>query len=329
MLRSLPAAIVAALGAGCGYGPLADTPGGADNLPTSGAGPYTKPEINFDTPADEPYVLADRRAQLTDPSALARADGGFRIWYTRLEDDAPGAEIYAAELPAITQLPDLGPAVALSASEPWEQDDVRDPAVVELPDGRLVMFYQGGVDAPGIGRAESTDGGATWEKHPGNPVVSPATSPGAAFLDDHFTLAFTMPGEPGIVVADGGEDGDDFADSRLAVAASETKDAFDELLVGQPSLVAEHSESGRSVYGMFYVGERAGGSEPSGTVSAIGFAGSFDGQVWELPASGEPILDGAVPGERGPSAVIGATSATLFYSELRQNRGRIGVAVHP
>ena len=68
--------------AACGLGPFDDAPGGRDNLPTRAAGPYGKTEIDFATPADEPYVLFEVTANYRDPAPLARDDGGFRIWFT-------------------------------------------------------------------------------------------------------------------------------------------------------------------------------------------------------------------------------------------------------
>lgn len=313
-----------ALCTGCGFGLIGDDPGGADNLPTLGAGPFDKPNLDFDTPAEEPYVIVDRRASLTDPSALGRADGGFRIYYSRFEDDAPGAEIWVAEIPGVTELPDVAPAPALTATDAWEQDDVRAPSVVDLGDDRLVMYYQGGVADPAIGRADSDDGGATWVKHPGNPLVTGALAPSAVSIEGRFLLAFTQAGDPGIFLADS-DDGERFSDTRIAVMASGAEDTFDELAVLEPCLVARETEARRVVYGLFYVGLSPGDED----IAAIGYAGSFDAVTWELLGTGKPVLQALLPSETGPGAVVGSTTATLFFSEPRQNRGRIAAAVHP
>ena len=44
----------ALLAGGCGLGIVDNTSGGGDNLPTLGAGPYGRLELDFATPADEP-----------------------------------------------------------------------------------------------------------------------------------------------------------------------------------------------------------------------------------------------------------------------------------
>jgi hypothetical protein len=316
------------LAAGCGYGLFSDDPGGAENLPTLGAGPYAKPELDLETPAEEPFILADSTAQLTSPSALARPDGGFRVWFTRVGDGDTAAEIWAAALPAFTELPDEPPSVALTADAAWEQGDVRDPSLLELADGTSVMFYAGGVDAPGIGRADSADGGESWVKHPDNPLVPSASSPAISEIDGLFVLAFSRPSEAGIWTMTS-DDGEAFTDMRLALEPSEVAGTFDELSVGEPHLLARRSAAGRAVHGLFYVGERAADEDVPETITAIGYAGSFDAVTWQRFAGGAAVLEPEPPGERGPSALVGNLGGTLFFSELRQNRGRIGVAVHP
>ena len=71
------AVVVMCVGAGCGLGLFQEESGGALNLPTQGTGPYDKPDVNFDTPADEPYVVVDSRASLEEPTVLV-GDNGFR-----------------------------------------------------------------------------------------------------------------------------------------------------------------------------------------------------------------------------------------------------------
>ena len=78
--------------AGCGLG--GGEGGGSANLPVSGAGPYGKlsdPERT--TALDEPYVVIDPEADVTDPAPVELEDGTIRIFYTR-----GGKEIWRADL---------------------------------------------------------------------------------------------------------------------------------------------------------------------------------------------------------------------------------------
>src|SRR5687767_14322893 len=77
--------------------------GGSEHLPTSGAGPYGKPESNPETPAQEPFAIIETSADLSDPSALAARGGGFDVWFTRRLPGASTSEIGVAHLPALAE----------------------------------------------------------------------------------------------------------------------------------------------------------------------------------------------------------------------------------
>jgi hypothetical protein len=315
---------------GCGLGIFGDESGGGDNLPTQGAGPYGKPDIDFETPADEPYVLEDSRGSLVDPSALWRDDGGFRLWMGRVDDDAMNDEtdIYYAELPAITELADRGPELVMSASDAWEGDRVARPCVIELDDGSLVMFYEGGDGH--IGRADSSDG-ISWTKHPSNPVLSDATNPGAAYIDDgsgpRWVLFVTQPGMEGIFRADSSDGVDWTLDPTPAIVARPLKpDAFDPFLVTDPFVIAGVTEAGRAHFGLFFSGHE--GPEEDDDV-AIGYAGSFDAVEWERFGGADAVLAPGIPGEHGPTVVLDSSTGVMFFHEERQGQQRIAVATHP
>lgn len=65
----------------------------------------------------------------------------------------------------------------------WDEFGVRDPALLAGPDGypalsdgRMVLYFTGSRDGgslQGVGRAVSDDGGVTWRKEPGGPVLAP------------------------------------------------------------------------------------------------------------------------------------------------------------
>ena len=155
LMRAMVATLAVATGCGLGW---VDGASSTDGLPTAGIGPYARPEADDLTPAREPWLLTETGVDLNDPSALWRDDGGLRVWFTRAVAGGGEHEIWAAELPSASDLPDVASTLALVADAAWEQGAVEAPAVVRDPasPGRLVMYYQGGVDAPAIGRAAWT-----------------------------------------------------------------------------------------------------------------------------------------------------------------------------
>jgi hypothetical protein len=321
-----------ALAAACGLGPFDDQPGGRDNLPTRAAGPYAKPEIDFATPADEPYVLYEVTANYLDPTPLARDGGGFRVWFTRGDPDDGSAEIWYAELPDVHALPDVAPRGAVAPDAGWEESFVGEPAVVDLGGGHLVLYYRGGTLAPAIGRADSVDNGGSWQKHPANPILEGATSPAAALLAGGETaLYFMSPDRPGIHAAIG-DDGVAFnrLPDPIIEARPALEDAFDELAVADPfALVTDTLDEAEPVHvGLFFSGTRPGG-EPGVLVDAIGYAGSYDGRAFTRFFGPDPVLEAGPPSEAGPGVISVAAGGVLFFHEPKQNRYRIGAAVHP
>lgn len=304
--------------------------GGSEHLPTQGAGPYGKLSLNIETPADEPYVVAVFRVSVRDPSALWRDDGGVRLWFG-YEQDQSGleSELWYAELADIAELPDVAPRPALLADQSWEQGWVGAPSVVELAGGELVMFYQGGRDYPGIGRAVSNDHGATWSKYEGNPVLDGFMEPGVVVLSDQRWLLYaTRPDEPGIFRADS-TDGLSFAvrEAPVLVPRPELEPAYDRQAVSDPFVVVRHTPAGRLHYGMFFNGTMGAGDE---VTTSVGWAGSFDGLVWQRFSSpDQPVLAPEGTSEHGPSVLLEPDRGIMFFSELRQGVQSIAVAVHP
>ena len=327
-MRALP---LLALAAACGVGPFDDEPGGRDNLPTRAAGPYDKTEIDFDTPADEPYVVADIAANIRDPSPLGRDGGGFRLWYTREDPEEGSAEIWYAELPDVHSVPDVPARFALAADAAWEEGFVGEPSVVDLGGGRLVLYYRGGIASPAIGRADSSDDGQSWQKHAGNPILEGAASPAAALLPDVTVLYFVDPGEPGIRAATAA-DGVGFTREPEPVieARPGLAEAFDANAVFDPyALVTATLDADEPVHvGLFVTGTRPG-ADPGTLIDAIGYAGSYDGLAFDRFFGADPVLEAGPPSDGGAGVISVAAGGVLFFHELKQTRYRIGAALHP
>jgi len=329
-MRSILWVTVSIAAAGCGLGITGEESGGAENLPTLGAGPYRRVQPVVETPADEPVVLGAIRSSFEDPSALARAGGGFRLWFgfTDLSAADPASEIWYAEIPSVHDVPSVGPEPAFAASDAWEQGRVAAPNVVDLGGGALALFYEAGDPAdPAIGRADSDDDGRTWRKHPSNPVLTGAGSPTAVLLDGQWTLFATVPGVDGIYRADS----DDGVAWELTPGPEiwprpATDGAFDRFGLGDPFAVAFRSEADQIFYGVFFNG--ADGPNEDSDV-AVGYAGSFDADRWLRYGGLEPVLITREVPVEGPTVVLEPTRATMFVSEVSAGRGKILAATHP
>lgn len=324
-MRRLAATL--ALVTGCGLGPFAGEGGGGDNLPTLGGGPYGKLPLDLDTPIDEPFVLSDAVADLSDPTAMLRDDGGIRLWVTRRAPDQ-AAEIWTAELPALTELPDVAPTPVLVAELEWEAGEVRAPSV--LADGdRLLLFYEAG-DPAGIGRAVSTDGGNSFTRDPA-PVIEGARQPSAVSVGGQVVLFFERAGAPGIFAAestDGGASFSSLADPVLEI--NPVDEAFDLRSVSSPGAVAAVTATGRTHVGLFYEGRSDQLDDNDAPLVSIGYAGGFSiDELFRFGDGVDPILDPLPPSERTPSAIVLPDRGMLFFTERRGSRLRIAAAVHP
>lgn len=310
---------------GCSLGTM-DNPGGGDsNLPTLGAGPFGKPLIDFDTPAEEPFVVIQPLAQLYEPAVLDRSDGGFRLWFSRQADDEDTVEIWTTEVPSIYQQPDVALAPALVADQDWEEGRVGAPAVVSERDGNLLMLYEGGMTRRHVGLARSTDGGATWTKSPDNPVILDAFAPAIGATSDGFLAVFSRPGDETSLYAADSNDAESWTsrDQPIIEARLDDAAAFDRQTVMSPSLTIQETAAGRLHFGLHFGGRNRNGD------ASIGYAASYDGLTWERFFGSDPVLSDNPPEELGPSLIIRGSTAFLFFSQPRQLRGAIAVAIHP
>lgn len=293
--------------------------GGAANLPRAGGGPFRKLAVDLATPADEPYVASDGAAQLSDPSAVA-GDDGIALWLGRAEVSRAGSSIVRLAITDLAAAPgEL--ALSLAPDAAWEAGRVARPAVIDLGGGALRMYYEGGDPAaPAIGRADSTDGGASWTKDPGNPILTGGGDPAAVRVDGRDLVYFTRPDADGIHLAEG----DDLAPIGQVLAPRDDLDgAFDGERIGEPGALAVPRLGGGTRIALYYTGTRVVSGEP---LSAIGWAGSFDGSRFERGGD-DPILSPGPPGEGGGTVVFDGGVAVLFFHELRRARLAIAAAI--
>lgn len=317
--------------AACGLGLADDTSGGKTDLPAAGAGPFRRPAFDLDTPLDEPWLALDPALELDEPAVIARADGGIQYWLSR-EDASPpvgDAQIWTGALADLRAAPEpLAPA--LVADQPWEQGRVAAPAIVRDPDegDHLIMFYEGGLAAPQIGRADSHDGGARWQKH-GAPVLAAARSPGAAFDGATWVLAVERTdGGDGIWLARS-TDGIAFTlDAAPVLTPRTTLDgAFDAVAIREPSLAWTEQATGRGLWMMWYAGtDMPAPTDDTPWRFAIGYAASFDGVTWQRLAGTRAIL-GDPAG--APTVALGDGGPDfLLYAATQSRRRAIGLATH-
>jgi hypothetical protein len=305
---------------GCGFGIFEHDPnGGGASLPTQGAGPYGRLDSDLDTPAAEPFVVADDDLHLSDAACRSRGGGGYRIWFTMLPDDATEAAIGLAEIPDLHELPDVEPHQVLAGP-------AAAPSLVDHDGELLVYFERDG----GIWRARSDDDGASFAGP--TEILADAARPSAVVVDDVFHLFFERDGAIWVAAAD---DGVDFGAAELALAPRpDVAEAFDAAAVGDPYVLVEISDAGRAHWGLWYTATGAGdpeepdaGPEGDASLRSIGYAGSFDGRRWErFDGGAEPVL---VSPAAAPCVVLEGSRGVMFFQETRNLRSAIAAATHP
>jgi hypothetical protein len=305
--------------AGCGLGLIDGVDDPTAGLPTAGAGPYARLDIDDESPALEPVVLADLGADFYEPAALARADGGIRVWFSRaMAHDFATAAIYRAELPSARDAPDVQPVLALAADQAWEDGRVSSPGIVETAAG-LVMYYQAGA-SPSIGVARSTDG-VTWTKDAG-PVLADAEQPSAVIVDGVTWLFVTRPGIDGIWRAVDAGAGFAFDPAPVVTARGDLALAFDRTSVSDPFALAVALRGGGTRVHLWFVGT----TEEVPGKHAIGYAASFDGVDWPRFGGDNAML---IPEATGPTVILEASRGLMLFAETYRGNLAIHAAEHP
>ena len=316
--------------AACGLGWIDDESGGADHLPTRAAGPYTKLVRDAETPADEPYVVSVFQVHLRDPAAIRHGDSGYRLWFGYEDDPSlPESEIWMTDLANLGELPMVGPIPALPADQEWEQSRVGAPSIVEIAEDQLVMFYQGGADAIAIGRAESSDGGATWTKSADNPVLMGLGEPTVARLPGGSWLLYATRSDLMGIFRATSPDGVSWQvdEEPVIQPRPHLPEAYDRYAVSNPSITVRQTPAGDLHFGLFINGLDR--DDEDGTTS-VGWAGSFDGILWQRFSNpDDAVLEPGTTSENGPSVVLDPDGGVMFFSEQEQGTQSIAAATHP
>ncbi len=230
------------------------------------------------------------------------------------------------------------PVLSNGTGGQWDGGGVTESTVIKLNATDYVMFYQG-VNANGqkherIGRADSTDGGATWTKHPSNPLLSHSGVNGTfdrfgvmgpSVIFDGLTWKMWFAGR-----ANGGITKIGYATSSDGVAW--TKFAGNPIMAGTNGTFDSRGPSSPSVlfdgtnFRMWYTGTDAV------SVTRIGHATSADGTTW-VKTTGAVLNTSAsgfdAAGVRSCAVVLDGTTFRMWYSGLDVVTGgklRIGYA---
>ena len=199
------------------------------------------------------------------------------------------------------------PVTVLAASEPWEEGVVSAPHVLANPDGGLVMFYEGGIAEPSIGRATSSDG-LSWDKA-GLPVMVGAASPSVVFVKGETWLFAERPGEVGIWRAVDSGSGFVFDPLPVVMPRPELEDAFDRVSVGAPFALAVPTldEDVARIHLWF-----AGTTDLPNPAVSIGYVASLNGTEW-LRFGGENAMLAA--DATAPTVILEPTRGFMLAAE--------------
>ena len=223
------------------------------------------------------------------------------------------------------------PVLNIGPSGSWDSRDVWSPVVIQQGT-TLKMWYTGWDGGTRrIGYAFSTDGGLSWQKHPGNPVLNtgPAGSFDSHHVDDHW------------VVWDGTQyrmwyAGSDGSNWRIGLATSPdgivwTRYAGNPVLNLGPAGAWDQShlfwayvQPGGLGYRMWYTGQSDGGVR-------LGYAESPNGISW-IRATDNPVLDYLRPNQWGyadlyaPVILQQGSFLRMWYTEWDGGTWRINYA---
>ena len=253
-------------------------------------------------PVNEAYPLDDpSRWPCWIPGRLRDQPGGEYGVLTRYARELAALVAEQVAFPSFTRVSDgpvLGPGEA-----PWESVDVLSCEVLWDEESGVFRMWYTGYDGEryAIGYAESADG-LSWERYPGNPVLSPSGSewdregvgfPVVVRVGDRYYLYFTLLKQArahrdaaiGLAISNDGLSWERMGPVLLPGAAGE----WDARAAVSPEVFI--TEDG--VWHMLYAGGRDFPGDPDGRW-AILHAESADGIHWQ--ADPEPLITGDLVG---------------------------------
>lgn len=222
------------------------------------------------------------------------------------------------------------PVLEQGPSGSWDALGVRAPCVLK-DNGAYMMWYNSEYHVDGhdyIGLATSPDG-TTWEKHAGNPVLSPESSwewgriMGPSVIKDDGIYKMWYTGREGIgtghsrigyATSDDGINWNKYSGNPILDIGSPGQ--WDDDLVGNPCVIKDGG-----VYKMWYTGRYSGGG------NRIGYATSSDGVSWDKHL-GNPVLDIGLPGEidsigvAHPAVIKENGRYHMWYTAVKDNPER-------
>ncbi len=353
---ALFAALAGLAGAAAACGTIAEGNGGAENRPSRGITPYeplAPPELaedeelpEGDPRAEWPFGAFDEERSLDEPHVIVR-DGTLILYAASCEDLDGACEIVRASAPAAGLFAGTAtfdaPRTVLPAPT-WADGRVTAPSVLGGP-GAYTMWFVGGLEAPALGRATSSDG-LEWTADPA-PIFEPPsgqtlTSAAVVRAGGAYLLYYATRGlgpsldedEPEVDVERSfgisraqSADGIDWSatgvvlDLGVGCVAEDGREArcWDEAFVGAPGPRVSTSPTGRERVDLWFAGART-------TNTGIGFSGSYDGLTfarYEL----NPVLNASGP-ESAPFVFEVDGVLRMFYADERDDRLAIAAAVH-
>ena len=338
-----PLALGLALILGCG---TTASPGGGDsNLPTGRNGPYRL--LDSEELSAGLCLVREEGATLEDPAVLPLDTHRVALYFTRRE----GARRTILRVVVVdAQRLEAEPEESLAPSLGWHGDGVGAPDVAITRDGFAMVFDT----IAGLGLATSPDG-RVWHvgeqpllsADPSAGELTPLRSPTIVVRPDAtVTVAYESAGaiwsasSSSLAAPLRRVDPDARSARREALLApsDDVRDAgtvgYASGAVGDPSLRAEESLAGRTLYRLFFSARSAPFALDGGSTfnRAIGIAGSFDGI--HFPRAETAVLTNRTdPAVHAPSTWSdGPLRTWLFVSGRCDSGGRtegIRVAVAP
>lgn len=276
---------------------------------------------------------------VTVPCVIFNSDlNRYEMWFTAFTGATPNPGIgftYSSDgitwsSPTLVMTP--GPAS-------WELLFVGGVSVIK--EGNLYKMWYTGFSPLQIGYATSTDGGITWEKYSGNPVLSPSTGweslgvgyPSVIKVSDGYWMFYS-----GEVSGDVTRTGRAFSTDGINWEKDTVNNPV--LLPGDPgewdqdNYLARVIEMNDSLF-MCYTAQSVPGNN---STTAIGFAKSADMGITWVKDAGNPIITQGTPGNWDYGRI--ETGSILFKDNILKiyydgsgsatgNMGRVGLATTP